>query len=68
MKTFRTVLEIYCDFAGCQGGTIHQALEAFRSWDIERRLHFCNLLEMARIDGVLIDRMGLARSFSVVLV
>ena len=31
MKKYNTILELICDIAGWQGGTIHQALDYFKS-------------------------------------
>ena len=38
MKT----LDLYCDFKGWQGGTIHQALADFRALPVASKDAFCN--------------------------
>jgi len=55
-----TTLDLYCAFKGWQGGTIHQALEDFRSLPLARKDDFCNTL-MANL-GALTD--GFAREFT----
>jgi len=38
----KTLLEQYCEFAGWQGGTIHQAIEDFKARTSKERDAFCN--------------------------
>lgn len=38
----KTVLELYCEFAGWQGGTIHQALTDYLARPLAERDRFCN--------------------------
>lgn len=43
-----TVLQLFCDFIGTQGGTIHQAINEFKDLPIEEQDKFC---------GILVDNM-----------
>jgi hypothetical protein len=38
----KTLLSLYCEFAGWQGGTIHQALEDFKGRPRVEQDSFCN--------------------------
>lgn len=39
----KTTIEIYCEFAGWQGGTIHQALADFVNRPIKEQDKFCTM-------------------------
>lgn len=47
--TSKTVLQIYCEFKGWQGGTLEQALSDFKNLPMEQKDRFC---------GLLVDNMG----------
>ncbi len=38
----KNLLELYCSFAGWQGGTIHQALQDFAIRPLPEKDKFCN--------------------------
>lgn len=39
-----TILSLYCDFRGWEGGTIHQVIEDFDSLDVKEKVAFCNII------------------------
>lgn len=40
-----TILSLYCNFKGWQGGTIHQAIEDFDRLDAKNKKKFCDIVE-----------------------
>ena len=40
----RTVLQLYCDFKGWQGGTIHQCFSDFLTLGMADKDRFCNMV------------------------
>ena len=38
----KTILELYCEFKGWQGGTIYQALADYQALPLDQKDHFCN--------------------------
>lgn len=59
-----TPLQIYCQFAGWQGGTIHQAYDDFKSRDKKSQDKLCNMLMKAIDNNELdLDGMKLATEF-----
>ena len=51
----KTTLEIFCTFAGWQGGTLAQALQAFRSWPMAEKDRFCSEVFRVQDAGNLAD-------------
>lgn len=51
----QTCLDIYCDFKGWQGGTIHQAQEDFAQLSFEERNEVCDRLMSSYHSGDLSD-------------
>lgn len=39
-----TVLSLYCEFKGWQGGTIHQAITDYDDLPVKEKQEFCNIL------------------------
>ncbi len=60
MPEGRTVMEVWMAFAGWQGGTIHQAMREFNTFEEDRRQQF---LTMLREEPNLADTQGFAEDF-----
>lgn len=51
----QTTLDVYCAFTGCQGGTLAQALQTFRSWPMPEKDRFCSAVFRVQDTGNLAD-------------
>ena len=50
-------LQLYCNFKGWQGGTIHQAMEDFKNLPMAEKDKFCGILVDTMLDNT--DLQGL---------